>query len=404
MRVVRIITRLNIGGPSIQAIELASRLRPRAIDTVLVHGQLGPGEGDMQYLLRPDVDARQIASLRRPLAPADDAAALWRLVAILREVRPQIVHTHMAKAGTLGRIAAAVYNRTTGRAAPARVVHTYHGHVLEGYFGSHTAAFFTWTERRLAHVTDAIVAISPRIRTELFDEFHIGRPEQYHVVPLGFDLSALAAIDDADRGEARRAWQLPADAHVVTTAGRLTAIKHHRLFLDVARQVAAADPRAVFLIAGDGELRAELEAHARALGIADRVRFLGWRRDLPALYAASDVFLLTSRNEGTPVALIESLAAGVPGVSTDVGGVRDVIASEEVGLLAPFGDTGALASHVTALLGDPDRRRRLGARGRETIVARYHIDRLVDDIAALYRKLAAAPMKGSRFGTHPDAV
>jgi glycosyltransferase involved in cell wall biosynthesis len=154
--------------------------------------------------------------------------------------------------------------------------------------------------------------------------------------------------------------------------------------------VRSDDAHALFLIAGDGELRADLERYARELGLADRVRFLGWRRDLATLYAATDVFLLTSRNEGTPVALIESLAAGVPGVSTDVGGVRDVIVGDHVGLLAPSGDADALASHVSALLAEPDRARQMGARGRETIVARYHIDRLVDDIAALYRELAGA--------------
>ncbi len=390
MRVVRIITRLNIGGPSIQAAELSSRLRLRGVETVLVHGQVAGGEGDMRYLLQSDVDSRHVPALRRRLSPAYDAAAFYRILAILREVQPHIVHTHMAKAGTLGRLAAGVYNRTTDRAAPARVVHTYHGHVLEGYFNSGTARFFTWTERQLARITDAIIAISPRIRAELVDEFHVGRPDQYRVVPLGFDLAELNAIADRDRGEARRALGVPGEARVVTTVGRLTATKQPRLFLDTARLVARDNPRALFLIAGDGELRADLEAYARELELGERVRFLGWRRDLATLYAATDVFLLTSRNEGTPVALIESLAAGVPGVSTDVGGVRDVIDSDEVGLLAPPGDADALARQVSALLADPDRARRMGARGRETTVARYRIERLVDDIAALYRELVGA--------------
>jgi len=389
MRVVRIITRLNVGGPSIQAAELSSRLRPRGFETVLVHGTLGEAEGDMQYLVADAVDARRIAALQRPLAPTRDAAAFRQILAILREVRPHIVHTHMAKAGTLGRAAAWIHNRTAGRGAPARVVHTYHGHVFEGYFAPAAAAFFTWTERRLARVTDAIVAISPRIRAELVNEFHIGRPDQYHVVPLGFDLAPLAAIDGRVRAEARRALDVPADAHVVTTVGRLTAIKQHTLFLDAAQRIAERDRLALFLIAGDGELAGALDARAHELRIVDRVRFLGWRRDLTTIYGASDVFLLTSRNEGTPVALIESLAAGVPGVSTDVGGVRDVIDGEAVGLLAPFGDADGLASHVLALLADPDRRARMGAAGRTSVTARYDIDRLVDDIERLYRTLVA---------------
>ena len=402
MRVVRIITRLNVGGPSIQAITLSDRLTSRGIDTLLVHGRLGDAEGDMRYLLSAGVETRYLPALRRPVAPLHDAVALARILDILRAFRPHIVHTHMAKAGTLGRLAAAIYNRTSGRHGRARVVHTYHGHVLEGYFGSQTATFFTWTERQLARLTDAIVAISPQIRNELVDEFHIGRADRYVVVPLGFDLTGLLAIDADARRRARAALRseiggasdidIDIDAHVVTTVGRLTAIKQHRLFLETARRLAGRDPGAVFLIAGDGELRSDLEDLARQFGIADRVRFLGWRRDLATIYAATDVFLLTSRNEGTPVALIESLAAGVPGVSTDVGGVGDVIDSEAVGLLAPFGDAKALAQHVATLLADPERRRAMGARGRDAVAARYHVDRLVNDIEALYRDLVAAPL------------
>ena len=386
MRVVRLITRLNVGGPSIQAMTLSDRLRARGVETLLVHGKLGEGEGDMRYLLSTGVETRYLPALRRPVAPLHDAIAFAQILDILRAVRPQIVHTHMAKAGTLGRLATAFYNRTAGRLAPVRVVHTYHGHVLEGYFGSPAVTLFTRMERHLAAVTDVIVAISPQIRRELLGYFQIGRPAQYHVVPLGFDLTELSAIDDDQRRAARAALDIPPGAHVVTTVGRLTAIKQHHLFLDVAQQVAKSDPAALFLIAGDGELRAELQDYARQLGIAERTRFLGWRRDLATIYAATDVFLLTSRNEGTPVALIESLAAGVPGVSTDVGGVGDVVDSDAIGLLAPFGDAPGLARHVQTLLADPARRRAMGARGRAAM-ARYHVDRLLDDTDALYREV-----------------
>jgi glycosyltransferase involved in cell wall biosynthesis len=387
VRVLRIITRLNIGGPSIQAIALSDRLAVRGFDTLLVHGQLDRGEGDMRYLLPPSVSVRHLAALTRPLAPAHDALALVQLVDILRDLRPHIVHTHMAKAGTLGRVAAAIYNRTAGRDGPARVVHTYHGHVLEGYFGDTKTRVFLGVERALAHVTDRIVAISPRIRTELLDEYAIGRSDQYRVVPLGFDLDRLAAIDDAARARARTALNVPGSCAVVTTVGRLTAIKHQRLFLEAAQRIAQTNPSVIFLVVGDGDLRGELEAAASAFGIADRVRFLGWRRDLETIYGATDVFLLTSRNEGTPVALIESMAAGCAGVSTNVGGVADVVDSESVGLLAPDGDAAALAGKVTALLRDADRRGRLGAAGRTLVVARYGLDRLVGDIDSLYREL-----------------
>jgi glycosyltransferase involved in cell wall biosynthesis len=385
--VLRLITRLNVGGPAIQAISLSDRLAARGFDTRLVYGRLSEGEGDMRYLLPPGVDTAYVPSLQRSVAPARDARALTAICRLLRQTRPSIVHTHTAKAGSLGRIAAAIYNRTVGRRAPARVVHTYHGHVLDGYFPPRMESLFTSVERQMARVTDAIVAISPRIKRELLDDRRIGRADQYRVIPLGFDLRALIAIDDEARRAARLSLDLPADAPIVGTVGRLAAIKEHRLFLEVAQRIAGQHPAARFLIAGDGALRGELEALALELGIRNQVRFLGWRRDLPAIYAAMDVFLLTSRNEGTPVALIESLAAGVPGVGTDVGGVRDVIDSADVGRLAPFGDADALAAAVGALLSDPGKRRAMGARGRESMIARHGLDRLIDDVEALYLNL-----------------
>ncbi len=387
IRVLRVVTRLNVGGPAIQAITLSDRLAARGYDTLLVHGQLDAGEGDMRYLLPASVAARPLRSLRRPLAPAHDSVALAQLLDLMRDFRPQIVHTHMAKAGTLARLAAAVYNRTAGRGHRARVVHTYHGHVLDGYFSARKTRLFLAIERGLARVTDRIVAISPSIQRQLLDEYHIGRASQYAVVPLGFDLSTFAALDDRARREARGALNIAPLAHVVSTIGRLTAIKQQDLFLEVAARVAASDSLATFVIAGDGSLRGGLERQARALGLGDRVRFLGWRRDLATIYGASDLVLLTSRNEGTPVALIESLASGVPGVSTDVGGVRDVIANDTVGLMAPDRDSSALAAHVMALLADPQRRRQMGADGRALVIARYGLDRLVADVDALYREL-----------------
>jgi glycosyltransferase involved in cell wall biosynthesis len=391
IRVLRVITRLNIGGPSIQAIELSSRLADRGHQTLLAHGALGEGEGDMRYLLdgrRMAVDSIvEIPHLQRRIAPIDDVRAVVEVFQLLRQFRPAIVHTHMAKAGAVGRLATLIYNRTVARERRARLVHTYHGHVLEGYFSSGITSLFLAIERLLARATDRIVAISPRIREELLDELRIGRRDQYRVVPLGFDLRELTSIDATVRQTARDTLHIPRDAPVVTTVGRLTPIKQHGLFLETAALIAASEPRTVFLIVGDGELRRALEEQARALGIADRTRFLGWRRDLAVIYGATDVFLLTSRNEGTPVALIESLAAGVPGVSTDVGGVRDVIDSDEVGLVAPPGDARSLAEQTLSLLADPTRRCAMGERGRQSVVSRYRIDRLVDDIEALYREV-----------------
>ena len=391
--IVRIITRLNIGGPSIQATRLTTALEAHGYTTTLIHGRLGEGEGDMSYLLAPGARAIQLDSLRRPVSPLHDLRAVVRIYGELTRLRPAIVHTHMAKAGLLGRLATVFYNLTRGSAPRARVVHTYHGHVLEGYFNALITGIFVALERLLARASDRIIAISPAIERELRDGFGIGRADQYRVVPLGFDLSAFAAVDDASRARARQDLSIGADAEVVSTVGRLTAIKQHRLFLDTVARAARSRPRIVALIAGDGELRAELESYAAQLGIANRVRFLGWRRDLATIYGATDVFLLTSRNEGTPVALIEAMATGVTGVSTDVGGVKDVIDSDAVGGRVPDNNAEALAAAVVRYLADPGLRRMSGQRARSAVLHRYSLERLVRDIAELYAELVPDAQK-----------
>jgi glycosyltransferase involved in cell wall biosynthesis len=300
------------------------------------------------------------------------------------EVRPAIVHTHMAKAGALGRAAAMLYNRTAGRHQQARIVHTYHGHVLEGYFSPRKTAMFIRAERALARATDRIVAISPQIKRELLETYGIGRADQYAVVPLGFDLAPFLRIAAPDRLRARAALEIPDGVPVVATVGRLTAIKRHDVLLEAARTIVDHHPDAVILLAGGGELAADLEAMARRLRVATNVRFLGWRRDLETIYAATDVFALTSRNEGTPVALIEAMASGVPGVSTDVGGVSDVIADDSLGRRVAEGEPQPFADAVLTLLADPNRAA-MGERARTHVAARYGIDRLVGDIAGLYR-------------------
>ena len=385
--IARVITRLNIGGPSIQATRLTTALAAHGFSTRLLHGRLGEGEGDMSYLLAADADAVFVDTLCRPLSPVNDLRTLWRLYRELRRWQPHIVHTHMAKAGLLGRLAAAAYNLTRGSAPRARVVHTYHGHVLDGYFRPFMTKVFIGLERLLARLSDVIIAISPAIRADLLRTYRIGKESQYRVVPLGFDLAPFAAVDAKARDDARRTLDVPPGAPVISTVGRLTAIKQHHLFLEVIARLAPTHPGIIALIAGDGELRTELEAAARQLGIGRQVRFLGWRRDLSTIYAATDVFLLTSRNEGTPVALIEAMATGVPGVSTNVGGVKDVIDSAEVGLLAPSDDAEALAAAARQLLADPALREEMGARARERVVKRFGVERLISDIASVYQSL-----------------
>ena len=232
-----------------------------------------------------------------------------------------------------------------------------------------------------------LIAISSRVRHDIENVYRIGRAEQIRLVPLGFDLARFAAIDGPMRVAARHDLRIPALASVVTTVGRLTEIKQQHVFLSVAQRLAHEHRSMFFLLVGDGTLRPQLEEQARLLGIADRVRFLGWRADLDRIYAATDVFLLTSANEGTPVALIEAMASGVAGVSTDVGGVGDVISSESVGLLAPAGNVEGLARAVATLLADTSRRAAMGEAGRASVLSRYGLERLESDVVRVYREL-----------------
>jgi glycosyltransferase involved in cell wall biosynthesis len=388
-RVTRVITRLNIGGPSIQAIGLTRDLRAAGFETCLIHGATAASEGDMRALLPiGDNASLHVEELVRPISPLRDLRALWRIYRSMREWQPEIVHTHMAKAGALGRLAALFYNRTRGRKRPARLVHTYHGHVFEGYFGSPSTKVFLAVERFLARYTDALVAISPQVRQDVIHTYGVARDEeQVHLVPLGFDLGRFAALADEDRRRARAALEIPNGAIVISTVGRLTAIKQHGLFLDMAAILAAQSPDYLFVIAGDGELRAELEARAAELGLAARLRFLGWRGDLDTVYGATDVFVLTSRNEGTPVALIEAMASGVAAVSTDVGGVRDVITSQAVGTLVPFGQPEQLAAAVARFAASAPLRREVGEAARAAVRDRFDVRRLLRDIDTLYQRL-----------------
>ncbi len=333
-----------------------------------------------------DIDALYVAELVRPISPPNDFRALWRIYRALCRWQPDVVHTHMAKAGAVGRLAALLYNRTKGSKRRARVIHTYHGHVFESYFGSPSTRIFLLIERWLAHRTDVLIAISPALKHDLIVTYRIAREEQVRVIPLGFDLDRLAAINAADRERARGALDVPAGSIVVTTVGRLTGIKQHSLFLQTAALLAPLRPF-VFLIAGDGELRHELEERAKALGIGPRVRFLGWRGDLDQIYGATDVFVLTSRNEGTPVALIEAMASGVASVSTDVGGVRDVIADPRSGTLVPFGQPQLLADAVMRFAESAALRQETGASAREAVRRRFDVKRLRSDIGSLYAEL-----------------
>lgn len=377
IRVVRIIARLNIGGPAIHATLLHERLDRRRFQSTLVTGTEAPGEGNYLELHGRTADLEVIPALGREIQPLRDLQTLWRLVSLMRRVKPHVVHTHTAKAGAVGRAAALL-------AGVPVVVHTYHGHVLRGYFSPAKSAVYRAIERGLAHHTDRLLAVTTRVRDELL-ALGVGEAAQYRAVPLGFDLAPLLVADQR-RGELRAELGL-GDAPLVGIVARLVPIKAHEVFLAAAVRVRQQRPSAQFLIVGDGELRTSLEEQSAALGLTDAVRFLGWRADIDRLYADLDVVALTSRNEGSPVALIEAMAAGVPVVSTDVGGVADLVEHGVSGLLAPMDDAAGIAGHILTLLGDPAMRHAMGVHGRTKVADTYDAGRLVTDIETLYEDL-----------------
>jgi glycosyltransferase involved in cell wall biosynthesis len=389
--VARVIARLNIGGPAQHAILLAAGLDRSRFVTTLVTGVVGRGEGDFSGMAHArGVDPVVIPELGRAIHPARDLTALIKLVRLFRALRPDIVHTHTAKAGTLGRLAARLAR------VPVKI-HTFHGHVLEGYFSRPVTRAFLEIERRLARTTDRLVTVSPRLKAQLL-AMGIGRPEQVEVVPLGLDLQRFRRARPASP-TLRPSLGLADGTPLLGIVGRLVPIKDHvTLFQALARL--KTEGRVVHLaVVGDGEERARLEGLASSLGLGLRIHFLGWRVDLETILKELDVVICASRNEGTPVALIEAMAAGIPVLSTDVGGVADLVTHGLTGWLVSPGDPDAMGTGIRHLLDDGPLRGRLAAAGQDVALDRHDVARLISRVEALYAAVVAgkaATTNGSR--------
>lgn len=383
LRVLRVITRMNVGGPARQVATLAGGLDRERFEQALCTGFVDRSEADQDWMDTVDLDIRRIPGLGRAVRPGDDGRALAGLVREMRRFRPHIVHTHLAKAGVLGRAAAVVAG------VPARV-HTFHGHLLHGYFSARATRLVVAAERIMARLSERLVAVGDQVRTDLLAA-GIGRPGQYVVVPPGTELPVLP-----DRASARQRLDLPADGPVVIYIGRITRIKRPDRLIAVAR----AMPDVTFVVCGGGD---RYDETARAAADLANVRLLGWRLDLSDIYAAADVALLTSDNEGTPVSLIEAGLAGVPAVATRVGSVPDVVLDGVTGLLAgpPADDrdiVDELAGCVRRLLTDEALRHRLAAAAHAGAAARFSPERLVGDIDRIYTDIAV------HHGWWPDPV
>lgn len=380
LKILRIIARLNVGGPAIHTILLTEALNDDRFESILVAGRVEKDEKDMIYLARQKgVKPIIIPELRRQIHPIKDLIALWKIYKIIRHQRPDIVHTHTAKAGTLGRIAAILAG------VPVRI-HTFHGNIFHGYFNRIYVMVFLFIERILAYFTTYIVAISERQKEEICQRYRIAKPDKIKIIPLGLELEELFSID-SHKGHLRDELKIAGDATVVGIVGRLAPIKNHRMFLEVAKSLSTRLDNSFdmkYLIIGDGAERPALEKYTRDARLNGDVVFCGWREDLGNVYSDLDIVCLTSFNEGTPVSLIEASAAGRPVVATNVGGVADVVIDGVNGYLVPLGDIASFSQRLSELIENFQKRCEFGLKGREIVQKKFSKQRLINDIKNLY--------------------
>jgi glycosyltransferase involved in cell wall biosynthesis len=394
IRVVRIIDRLNIGGPAKHVTWLTAGLDPERFETTLITGVVPRSEGDMGYFaLAAGVKPLIIEEMSRELS-LSDAVVVFKILRALFRLKPQIVHTHKAKAGAVGRVAATIYKWLTPSALRLRprklgVVHTYHGHIFHSYYGAAKTRLFISIERALARFcADRIVAVSERQRDEILREFKVGRCGQFTAIPLGIDFDEI----NSRRGRLRREIGAGAVDVLVGVVGRLCEVKNHAMLIESAANLKIFGT--VFVIVGDGHLRAALEGQAHAAGLDGRVTFTGFRDDAASLYVDFDIVALTSLNEGTPLTLIEAMGCGCAVASTEVGGVADLMGRRretlggftvwDHGVTALSRDVEAFTNGLRYLIERPDLRREMGERGRAFVLSRLSKERLIDDIENLY--------------------
>jgi len=390
-RVLRILNRLAVGGPVLNATYLTRFMSPD-YDTLLVVGEKEDHEKSAEYLARQlGINFVTIPGMGRSISPTGDYFAYRELRKLIGRYKPDVVHTHAAKPGALGRLAASA-------AKVPVIVHTFHGHVFHSYFNSAKSRVFIQTERFLGRRSDAIVAISDQQKKELVHDFRIAPEEKFHVVPLGFDLDRFGNDQEEKRRKFRTEFHVADDEIAIGIIGRLVPVKNHYLFLKAIRHVLDNTSRKVkAFIIGDGETRQDLENVARQAGIgfstegsAEHLQplvFTSWRSDVDHINAGLDIVCLTSFNEGTPVSLIEAQAANKPIVSTRVGGIADIVVEGETALLADIQDADAFSAHLLRLVEDDNLRERLGANSRAHVTSRFSYQRLVKDMSRLYDEL-----------------
>jgi glycosyltransferase involved in cell wall biosynthesis len=387
IKILRIISRLAIGGSTYHAIVLTAHQDKEVFDCTLVRGTEGPTEGTMlEFAHQKGVKSvRYVPDMEREISVKRDALALWKLYRLIRRERPDIVDTHQSKAGALGRLAAIL--------AGTKVrIHTIHGHVFYNFFGKLKTSFIVLVERFLARYSTLVVAVSENVRKEVL-AFKVGTPEKVVTIPYGIELDKYLSID-GHRGNLRRELGFSEKDIVIGNVQRLVPTKGHSYLFEGIRLLKETAPEVRFVIAGDGEIRAELERLVESLGLVERVHFLGFREDVDNIYADSDALIFPSLTEGAPFAIIEALASGRPVVATDVGGISELIDDGKCGFVVPARDPKALAQALLKLIRDENLRRTFGENARRKVYPHLSHTRLVKDMEKIYLELVNSSRNG----------
>lgn len=372
VRVMRIIARMNVGGPAVQVSGLMRGLDTSVFEHELVTGYCAADEADYLEKVALDVKAIRIDGLGRSIKPRADLTALFAIIKEIRRFKPDVIHTHTAKAGVVGRIASILSGHKSIR------VHTFHGHLLNGYFGAGKTKLVILVEKVLARFTDQLLAVGSKVKNDLL-AVGIGNQNKFGVMPPGLELAEVPS-----RATARRDLGLKDDAIYCAFIGRITRIKRPDRFLDVIADVKSRGIDLNFIVAGAGDLLQYCQERALTENLP--VTFLGWREDIEVVLAAADFVLLTSDNEGTPLSLIQAGMVGIPVVATNVGSTNEIVVNGETGLLTDL-SVGQLADAVAKVATDSALRDKMGAAGQEYTMSRYGVARLVKDHQDLYLRL-----------------
>lgn len=386
IKVLRIIHRFSISGPPFHVALLTKNLGEN-YDTKLIGGVPDEGEADSFYVLEKyQVEATIIPELRRSINFFSDIKAYFKIKQIIKDYKPDIVHTHASKAGALGRMAAY-------RSGAKIIVHTYHGHVFHSYFGKFKTAIYLFVERFLAKKSTGIIAISDSQKHELANVFNICPNSKIKVIPLGLELNQFADKTDEKRSTARAQLGIQNDEVALGIIGRLAPIKNHLFFLECIDQVLQKSNKKIkVFIVGDGSETESIRDKAVSINkkFGECVFLTSWIREMTPVYHALDIVCLSSKNEGTPVTLIEAQAAGLPVISTDVGGVTDVVLNNETGFVVPREDLKEYTNKLLELIDDETLRTEFGEKGKSEMLNRFTAQRLVRDMESYYRELIDA--------------